>query len=221
MSRPEMHPQKYRELLSRRGESVRWWRASRCPCYNKQGGYQDTKCPLCGGKAVIYSEQLNISGYRAGMRGVSEHKEFLAQGVLLAGDVQITSMPDELAFGEGDIILLPTRRLRYSESMLRGTSDRERLKHWASDIVEVRDLSKTYTVGEDVQVLVGGLDDYWLLWKEGGKSLETGTNYSVIYHHYPLYVVLPDVGVARRVIEGVPLPQRVFARVKNTETLGC
>lgn len=218
---PEFHPEKFRGLIQRKGEPVRWWKAGRCPCYDPVTGGHNPQCPLCGGKSIIYTEQA-VPGYRVLMQGVSEQNQYLAQGLLVAGDVIFTTMPDEIPLGEHDLVALSTRQFRHSETVVRGSGDRDKLK-WSpvAAIEEIRDMTRIYAASEDYELaqsdpLAGGS----VLWRSG-RGPERGTTYAVIYCHFPVYIVLPDVGLKRRTIGGVELPQRVYARIRNPERLGA
>lgn len=225
MGTPELHPEKYRSLLQRRGEPIRWWRSERCPNYNPEiGGHTGGDCAVCKGRGRVYVEQT-ITGYKVSVRNVHAHKEFLRSGVLLVDDVQITSMPDEVPMGEGDLVALMVRSHRISESAVRGATDSDRVHHApVASVDRIWDATREYVAGTDFEI-VNAWDtssDQLIAsvhWLDGGQAPAEGNTYTITYRFCSVYQILPDIGVQRRVIEGVSLPQLVFARMRNPEEL--
>lgn len=208
---PEHDLSAYRELINERGESIRWWRGARCACYNAATGAHDTKCPVCGGTSVTLAEQ-DVSAYKAIVRSPGERTDFMQQGILLANDVVITTMPDEIPIGQNDIISLPVRAYRYSETITASGTTRDRL-HLGPvvDMFEAKTLAARLT---DAGYENDDIEKGYVTWTTPPNA---GTIVSVTYHHTPLFVVLPDIGTVRRTIATGTLPQKVYARLKNPE----
>lgn len=210
---PEFDLEQFREMHRERGEQIRWWKHSRCPCRSTANGTSDMNCPECHGTGNIYTEQTGIETYKALVRGVSENKQFASAGLLVMGDVQITTLPDELPLGEQDLILLPGRAIRLSQSMARSLHEFDRVNFWIHQIDEIRDQNTIYAPGS--YTAQSTVDDYRILWNPGQPQPEPGAYYALTYHHNPLYVVLPDLGTARRLVTGGALPQRVNGRLRQ------
>lgn len=210
---PEHDLSAYRELIEERGEHIRWWRGSKCACYNPATGAHNTKCPVCGGSSVRYDEQ-DISAYKALVRSAGEHSEFVRQGLVLANDVSITTMPDEIQLGQRDIIMLAARSYRYSETIVRSDTNQDRLHIGpVSQLLEVRDLNTQWFEGS-VSFTNVDFDKAYLTWEQPPVA---GHVISVTYYHSPVFVVMPDIGLVRRTVADGQLPQKVFARLKNPE----
>jgi hypothetical protein len=212
---PEFDIALFKKLHRVRGETVRWWRAQKCYCYFNAQGTHDPRHAECGGTGMLRIEQ-NISAYKALIRGVSEKEIFATPGVLHTGDVQITTLPDEIPCSTGDYILLPSRTLRETQPIKVSGTGSDALRWQAiAGIINIRGAAGLYVQGIDYE-LTGSdpLGHYYIHWLDGGNVPTAGTIVSVLYTHYPLYEIRTDVGAVRRVV-GTGLPQKVIAEPKN------
>ena len=152
------------------------------------------------------------------MRGVEESDQSVANGLLKVGDVTISTLPDELPISTGDYVLLALRKLRETQTFAH-TGSTDRLRHYAvRSVIEIRDLDTIYVQGTDYALSTpAALQPCLIEWLEGGNQPALGATVAALYWRSPLYEIRTDVGIARREIHGVPLPQRVGGILKNPD----
>jgi len=173
----------------------------------------DPGAEVSAGALVV--EGLRIDDeYRALVRQVDERKEYTAAGQIYIGDITITTMPDELPIGEGDIIGLPGRRFKREEIIPASGGPTDKL-HWtpAARLIDVRTITRGYLIGDEVMLTADALQ--WL------NPPQAGTHVSVVYEWIPQYIVLPSMISTRRTAGGMQMPQRVVARLKGREEFRC
>lgn len=96
-------PEEFRAMISTHptSEHVRWWKAIPSYDMNPLVGLGDTY----GADRWTRIEQSGIDGYFALIQGQRAMRRYLPQGALEQGDIVVTTMPDELPFGEHDWIM--------------------------------------------------------------------------------------------------------------------
>jgi len=209
----------HREFIHRRGESIRWYRSMPCACLDVMGGTHDRQCSICGGIGYRYERQ-NPTSDKALVRQVDEERQFRSYGQLQVGNITITTMPDELPIGEGDLIDLVERRFRHSEVINHtGLTD---AVHWQPvvELIEVRSLTKTYAIGDDEGQVGIAEDGGGIIWhcEEGAPVLPpAGERLTVVYGWCPRYIVMPGMVTTRRSVGGTSMPQRVAAKLWNRD----
>ena len=208
----DFSPELHRDFITRRGEAIRWYLSKICPCRDPVSGQHDRSCDPCDGAGFLYDEQ-DVSDYRALVRQVDQREEFAKFGQIYVGDITLTTMPDEIAIGEGDLVDLTSRRFRHEEVVQADGGSQTKLA-WTpvEELLAVSWLEATYEIGVDVRLSTNSDALYWT-----GTPPAAGTRISVVYNWTPRYIVIPSMITTRRVVEGTAMPQRVVARLKNRE----
>lgn len=81
-----------------------------------------------------------------------------------------------------------------------------------ASIDEIRDSTKKYINGTDYLLASDGVSIQWLL----ATAPVAGTRLSMTYRYLQMYVCLPDLGITRAPVNGVPMLQSVLCRLWGT-----
>jgi len=102
----EFDPEAFRAMIYSHpnGERIRWWKAYLDPAgFTPRAGMTQSG-QLAGHEKWLYEEQVNTLNYRALIQGSQTARKFLEVGSVQAGDLVVTTMPDELPIEENDWI---------------------------------------------------------------------------------------------------------------------
>lgn len=293
-------PEYYRRLIYAHPSStaVRWWRAMRAPDYDPRTGTGQSQVTSAS-PTWVRTEQ-DVARFRAIVQGAEVMRRYSPEGSYEAGDLTVTSMPDELPFGDHDWIMpvdatgMPggaapvARAFRAAETVVRGQTivpapgqpagatvaidaagnvtgaganlpaafgagdmlvaagrgyrvatvaganaatvvgpvsapipqvaffkAIERVGHpFVAQFLAAETSGTTYMYQRDFTLGGDGQTIRWLT----SASPACGALVSLLYDYYPVYVVMPGLGLKRAVIAGTPKPQRVTARLRPTES---
>ncbi len=177
-----LNPEVYRQAIRVQGEQITWLKAMPCDCYDPGTNYDQqrgcTKC-LFG---YIYREQELTSGVKALVTQVRRSFLHPDLGWVLEGELICTTMPDEIALGPMDRVVLLQREMTARERIVKGTDS---LTHGdLAGVVEVSDSSGIYEAGTDYTV---NLATGKISWLPGAQAPAEGAIYAVEYQYHPVF----------------------------------
>ncbi len=230
---PMLHADKFEDMIDRRGRQVLWQEASLCSCWNEDSGQPVYTCKACNGKGFIYQSPITAKAIVTSVQ-LSQDWESMA-GIFEVGDAVMTvpkrvpirnavGMPtgkfvDNPMFeiGVNDKITLLDDEHKASEVLARGVG----IGHRDADtllnehITRVKSIS-TSDIQTGIQKFYEPEKDYRLNknvveWVEGGNAPDIYQQYSVVYFHKPVYVVIATLPKPRHQ-DGQDLPRYVALR---------
>jgi hypothetical protein len=230
MAAVDFNVERHRDFIRRRGEPIEFWKALPCSCRNPISGEWDRSHPVCDGTGYLYTQQP-VSAYRGLVRNVSLDQVLASFGSLRVGDITCTTMPDEIPIAVGDLVAVPSRTFRVTDTRVRARGNPQidsmldPLRHErVSSIARVWDATHgDYTQnGEGVENPEYELSGHAVKWLPPGGAVHNPSRdavYSVEYYAYATYIAIPERLMSRRSVGGTAMPQRVVLRLRNPEEL--
>ncbi len=206
-----LNPEVWRQAIRLSGEQVKWLKAMPCDCYDPASNYDHQRgCGHCL-MGYLYREQTLPAGVQALVQQVKRSFLHPELGWVQEGQLQVTTMPEEIALGPLDRLVLLQREMEARERLVRGGTapDTEgglytfagsyaaggapgALPH-AQDTVAHPYLVRIAEVSDSARVYVPR-DDYnadpvagTVVWLEGGQAPAPGAVYAVLYYYRPVY----------------------------------
>lgn len=204
--KPRFTPEKFEELINRRGRLIKWERGNRCPCQDAKRLSAEENCILCEGSGFVYTSQGEFKAVITSLLGKHKYTGF---GDWISGDSVMTFAADK-DVGDRDRITVNNAEERESDVLRKGKRD-FLLEATITRIIEVRDRDRTYTEGLDFD-----RNNRNIVWK--GIAPTDGAPYSVLYFYRPTYIVwlnLPQnrAVVTRTVTDGSTIEKRMPKKV--------
>lgn len=201
----------FRLALQLHGEPVRWFKAMPCSHRNAATNYDDPGCDCEHG--LTYRE-INLGAQvRALVQSVKRAQAHPDIGIFMEGSLQVTVMPDEIALGQFDKLVLTAREQQAREHVVKGED--QLVRPFVSRVVEVSDSAQVYVPVTDYTV---NLNTGKISWVPKGHAPAAGATYSCQYFYHPVYWFLTgEVTVPRPAEEGGFLPLRGFLTEKYPE----
>ena len=237
MARVQVHGEKFEDMIGRRGRLVLWREALACSCWNLDSGQPNYDCAACDGVGYIYQSAVECRVLLQSLTFSKEFDEFA--GSFEAGDAVLsvgefvpqiingrtsrTVRDSNPAYriGMHDIIILTDDEWKTSEVLRRGRTIGKRaadtllnnivtkmicaihanpttgtITHYYPDTV---DTTNDFTINDDL-----------IVWNEG-RGPADGVQYSVVYMHRPVFIVLTALPTPRHQ-DNQNLPRRVTLR---------
>jgi len=165
-----------RAHIREKGSRLRWFKALPCSCYNPANNTFDRACTLCD-FGRVYREQTLASKVRVLIGSLTRHYEHPEFGLIEAGQLTVTAMPDEVWLGDLDKVVLLDHRLLMRERVIRGTGNTDTLAQpYPVSVRVVADDVMTYKAGTDYQFTGGAIK-----WLAGGNAPSANDTYAVEY----------------------------------------
>ena len=162
-------------MVRQMGERFRWLSASPCTCYDPTtNDDRERSCGKCE-RGQLYTDKGEQRGLVASLKRSVLHPDV---GWVQQGELTLTTMPDEVLFGQWDKVVLLDREALARERVRRGG---DTLPHPNPvRVLAVRDQDATYLQGRDFTFAPATGEITWLT--EGPTGL-----YSVEYLYHPTY----------------------------------
>jgi hypothetical protein len=218
-------PLEYSRLAADHGWPVRWYRAVRCPCWQRETGGPQADCPACSGTGYQYTAgidgTLNLRAEERLRR--TDHAERTEGSITVSVPAQVLDRsvtPHVLAdnplyeMGDHDRIVLTTSRLRQDDTLVRG--DHERLRY--AEVVEIVEIVGVSEAGRVVYAAADYMLDGGAITWVDERGPGEGEQYSVLYWARPEYIVRNEVG-AERLHSGQRLPKRFVLDLRDRGVL--
>jgi hypothetical protein len=206
-------------------QKIRWLRAWMSPNYDVMTGQQVTPDPAVDG-GWTWVEQFTtangklVSDCRVLLQEVSTTKVVIPTGQTIVTDQSCLSMSDEIPLGMMDKIIPQgnhrgeVRRVEYKETITSSGTGTDILTVFpVFDIVGIMAVDGTLYPSVDYAVSSDLTGVTWLF----GAPAE-GVHYSIIYHFYPTYSVITDLGQPGPFNQGLEMPQSVVLQYQQPET---
>lgn len=220
-------------MLDRRGRSVQWQEAIICSCVSMDSGQPLYTCKACHGKGFIYEYPIVA---KSAITSITLNQDWEAMaGVFEVGDAVMTvpkhvpirnsvGIPTGIStanpvfeIGMNDKVTLLDDDFKTSEVLIKdmpigGRPSDTLLNDIITRIKTIRTydsvtgISISYTVGVDY-ILVGNK----ISWTSTGRKPAIGQQYSVVYFHKPMYVVIATLPKPRHQ-DGQDFPRYVALR---------
>lgn len=237
MPKPQIHADKYEELILRRGRRVQWQESITCSCINLDSGQPAYECKVCNGKGYTLSDPIEDVVL---LQSVTNSREFDEMaGIFQVGDAVLTvgyyvpevnpqtgllnrAAPGRknpiYQIGENDLITLTDDEYKTSEILIKNTPIYGRPADTLlnESIVEVRlvrtsdpstGVITTYT--KDVDFTLNANQIVW----QGVNIPSDGEQYTVQYTHRPVFTVFTNLPTPR-FQDGQDLPRKVALRYR-------
>jgi len=175
-----LNPEVFRQAIRAGGETIRWWRAVPCSCYNPEYNKFDRSCTKCE-FGHIYTEQTLAADVRALVSREKRKYPHTEEGLIKAGDLNIQVWPAEILLTPMDKVVLLQRPKPHSERVARGEDTLSR--PYPSALVDVRDSGTEYTIGTDCTL---DTTTRVITWTDGAGP-DDGDTYTVTYKYFPIY----------------------------------
>jgi hypothetical protein len=187
-----LHPEHYRSLIRRRGESIRWFKSFRCVCNNPRENQYSRNCPHKCYMGYRYEEQVVPKHHKAAITGAKWQVQPVDIGLVQLGDANVIVMPDEIPLNRPDRIILIQRFL----------VGRELVKKGEDNLVN-RPVAKVTYVGDDdgnryQEHIHWRLVNDKIVWIEGADQPKMHEYYSVEYYFHPSFFFLENNKIAPR-----------------------
>lgn len=191
-----------RKLDRSSGETIRYWQAQRCACWDPVRQKGDKSHALCGGTGV-YRVERDVSKFRVIIANVSTSRAFVDIGAMQSGDLLGSAWPDEIPLAPDDRIAVLTREASGQALLTRGAGASDVLPVEMTPLVRIENVA-----GRDGDVTTGWSQDGDAIAWTGGVGV--GQQYSVRFVYLPTWQVV-NAGTATRVpdLSGARMPRRV------------
>lgn len=200
---------RFNRQLRRQGQDVTWARAALCPCRDPDTGGARPGCPVCHGKAVIWSAPVPS---HTGVSGQKVQREWVAFGQYESGDV-VVSIPSDTPFyaaGESDRVVFVQSSEPFDVVHTRGASTERFL--WTA----VRFDRCFWLRPDGGGVIEGGAPvqaaDRSVSWPAGRLAPPLGTQYTLTGRKRPEYFMFKELMQDRAHYGGLALPRRCVLR---------
>ncbi len=194
------------------GEAVRWFKAFLCRCYNPVTHTFDDPCAYeHDANGRVYVEQMVDAECKVLISLTRLPLTDPEYGVIPAGALRISAMPDYMPLARLDHVALTERLLVARPVLLRATGT---LFDPLSDtpvaaVQAVRQVTTVYVAGTDWRLTGDSIE-----WLAGGARPADGTAYTVEHSYHPTYAFLgleddaahPDASGQCLPLRGVLLP---------------
>ena len=173
----------FRAAIALQGERVRWLEAIPCECLDQRDpGYGDHRgCDKCQ-YGYRYTERSLSGDERALITAVRRELMTPDFGIVRIGDLQCTTMPDELGFGDWDRLVLIEREATAKERVRKGTD--LLAQEYPARLVSVQTSTTQYVEGTDYRL---DAEQRKVVWIPGGAAPAEDTVYAVHYAYHPVY----------------------------------
>lgn len=175
-----LNPCAYRQMISSQGETIRWFQARLSDQYNPATNYDPRTAPALGAEWVERLLSASVKALIFGVKSSFLHPEI---GWVRTGDLQCMTMPDEIALGHLDRVVLTQREMIERERVVKGE---DTLRHpYPESVVTIYDDDRTYlnaTLDTATRVLTWG----------AGVVPATGATYIVEYKYHPVFWYIGD-----------------------------
>jgi hypothetical protein len=174
-----------RELIKRVGRPAIWEKGVLCPNI-REDGQHPYACPYCGsGRGYLYSDPQTISIL---FTDDNRKEGFDIAGAWEQGIAEATVQAHHQV-GDQDRIINQDDPIRDTIHVTRGSTDTDELRlHYVDEIVLLRDISQTYTLDSDFDLVVSN-GNSTIKWLNGGLSPSSGTQYAVMAMIKPVWIV--------------------------------
>jgi hypothetical protein len=181
----------FANIITQKGYDLIWEKALKCPCLQEERSAQpDYNCSLCHGKGWYWYDQIDIQG---AMTSFSENVKYNQTGEVAMGTAYLTVLPEN-KLGFYDRVTNLDSRIRHSEVLTKGTSEKDSLRFQPTDILYCRSIKEEYIAGKDFKFDPNSFEIEWL---EGGLRPNTGDRYSLGYEMPPRWIVIDIINVLR------------------------
>lgn len=208
----QFHPRLYATLADRRGWTVLWRRAQRCPCL-RDDRQPDPDCAVCDGLGFSLAPGLET---KLTVAGNSRRRDYLQAGTTEEGDLRFSipaflwnrvTVPYHLAenpaydASEGDIIVALRAggsEITATQSVVLERGRRDRLRsHHPIKVIRVEALRGSGKTAQTIALVQGqdfriDADGRTFVWASAAEPA-IGENYSVLYSFRPEYVLRTNI----------------------------
>lgn len=182
--RADFKPELFDTAIQQKGYKVIWEQGMFCSCYNAQSGQPDYNCLSCHGKGYTYFDPVET---RVLVTSINGHKEQEKPGLNEMGTAYLTPLSwDNVGFR--DRFTFVDFTMKFSEVIVRGTGQVDKLRYKARKFIRCHVLGDTYRQGIDFNLSLEGDEIIW----EPDK-IPHGTQYAVIYDTPPAYIAMSPI----------------------------
>lgn len=197
----KMVQERFENLLDEMGQTVAWYNALRCPCFDARSGEANMSCSNCSGKGITYAAPVSCN---IAFSGMNIQKEWAGYGRFESGDIVITVGANSAAYAIGfnDKIVMTQSSIPFETTGSVGTA--LNLSHVIS-VDPAQCLISEQVVSRAVTWNNG------LVWTNGAPT--SGTPFTITGRKNPVYFAYTDFPRDRHHYHGIDYPRNIVLRV--------
>jgi hypothetical protein len=209
-----LNTEAYRVLMHQpgTGETFRWFKGWPTTGWAPAQGVLDDRTDTDSDHGYVYEDKGTFTGLVSEQKRDRIHSEF---GIIAAGTLWLTTMQDEVEFGQRDFIVLLERNQIYQDRLKHGTAD---VLHfglvaggsYVQSVGRVQDNAKIYSNGQDWRY---DAETNSITWIEGGSAPASGAIFIAQYHVSPVYLYFGESVRSPRPVGGGQTPQKGFLQL--------
>ena len=173
--------------IRQKGYKVTWEQGMFCSCYEKSG-QTNYSCPVCKGKGYVY---IRPADTRVLVTSINGHKEQEKTGLNDVGTAYLTPLStDNVGFRDRFTFLDCTTK--YSEVISKSTTNLDKLKYPALEIIAVMQLGKEYYRGINFDIAPDPVTRSTnLVWTKDAPT--PNSVFAILYVTRPVYICINPI----------------------------